>query len=296
MVRTPFHWRSFISLLTTLIFLVMIFTSLAVYIDPSGRIAMWIDWRFLGLDKEAWSSLHTIIGTAFLVVGFIHVLYNWKPLKAYVVEHAHGLAQVRLREGVAAGAASVMILVGSVAGWPPFVYLDDLTTTLEARWAAIPGSEPPLPHAESLSIEALGKLLDFDPARAVASLAKDGIAGVDPKDLLSAVALKAERSAAEVYGVIAAGEKAVRAQEPAKVWTPEELDTRYGGTGVGRRSIIQLADEFSLPREIVITRLAAIGVAARGEDRLKDLAERIGLDAMELFKAALIEGYLPPKP
>jgi hypothetical protein len=217
-------------------------------------------------------------------------------LKAYVVEHVHGLAQVRLREGAAAVAASVVILVGAVAGWPPFVYLDDLTTTLEARFAAIPGSEPPVPHAESLSIEALGKLLDFDPARAIASLANGGIEGVDPKDLLSAVALRAGRSAAEVYGLIAAGEKAARAAAPAKTWTPEELDSRYGGTGVGRRSVIQLADEFSLSPETIITRLAAIGIAARGEDRLKDLAERASLDAMDLFKTALIDGYAPPKP
>ena len=110
------------------------------------------------------------------------------------------------------------------------------------------------------------------------------------------MATKADRSAAEVYGLIAAGEKAARATEPAKVWTPEELDARYGGSGVGRRSVIQLADEFSLPRDTIVARLAAVGVTAKGEDRLKDLGTLANVDPMELFKAALIEGYTPAKP
>ncbi|MBL8572147.1 MAG: DUF4405 domain-containing protein [Hyphomicrobiaceae bacterium] len=294
MVRSAFHWRSFVSLLTTTTFLVMIFTSLAVYIDPVGRIAFWIDWRFLGLDKEAWGGLHTVIGYAFLLIGFVHVVLNWKPLKAYIVEHAHGLAVVRLREAIAATVATIIVVAGTIGGWPPFSYVDWLGSQLEERWAAMPGAEPPVPHAETLTVEALARLLGFNGARAVESLKAAGLGDVSQKDALGRIAVANDRTPAEVYAVISAGERAAQAQAPAKVWSAAELDTRYGGTGIGRRSVVQLAEEFGLTPAVVQQRLAGIGIAARGEDRLKDLGDKAGLDAMELFKTVLIEGYRPP--
>lgn len=294
MVRTEFHWRSFVSLVTTLVFLVMIFTSLAVYIDPTGRIAFWIDWRFLGIDKEAWGGLHTVIGLVFLLVGFVHVWLNWKPLKAYIVEHAHGLAQVRLREAVAATVFTVATVIGTLAGWPPFVYVDLIGNQLEERWAAMPGAEPPVPHAETLTIEALTRMLGLDQARALQSLRAAGLGEPGAKDVIGRIAVAQGRTPSEIYAVIIAGERAAQATAPAKSWTPEELDSRYGGSGIGRRSIIQIAEEFGVAQVTLRERLARIGVVARGEDKLKDLGDKAGIEPMELFKAALIDGYRPP--
>ena len=65
-------------------FLIMSYTGVILYIAPHGRIAKWIDWHFLGLDKTQYQELHITSMVTFLVFGILHIYYNWKPIISYM--------------------------------------------------------------------------------------------------------------------------------------------------------------------------------------------------------------------
>ena len=51
------HVRGLISLLTAMSFLIMSISGIVLFIVPQGRIANWIDWRFLALTKGQWGDM-----------------------------------------------------------------------------------------------------------------------------------------------------------------------------------------------------------------------------------------------
>ena len=75
--------RKITSLTALLAFILMLLTSIILYIVPQGRIAYWSDWRLFGLSKTDWGNLHINLGFLFLIAIGLHVYYNWKPLMAY---------------------------------------------------------------------------------------------------------------------------------------------------------------------------------------------------------------------
>ena len=80
--------RKTTSLTLLLSFIVLILTSLVLYVVPEGRVAYWSDWRWLWLSKSQWGDIHTNSGFLFLVAGLLHLLYNWKPIVSYLKNRA----------------------------------------------------------------------------------------------------------------------------------------------------------------------------------------------------------------
>ena len=72
--------RKIASLTAALSFIVMLLTSIILYIVPQGRIAYWADWRLWGLTKEQWGNIHINTGILFLTALGFHIYYNWKPI------------------------------------------------------------------------------------------------------------------------------------------------------------------------------------------------------------------------
>ena len=48
--------RKITSLTAALSFLLMVLTSIILYIVPQGRVAYWADWRLWGLSKTDWGN------------------------------------------------------------------------------------------------------------------------------------------------------------------------------------------------------------------------------------------------
>ena len=66
-----------ITLLTAeLSFLLMVLTSVVLYIVPQGRVAYWADWRLWGLSKSDWGNIHINMGFVFLVALALQITYN----------------------------------------------------------------------------------------------------------------------------------------------------------------------------------------------------------------------------
>jgi len=111
--------RRMTSLTATLAFLMMILTSVILYIVPHGRVAYWSDWRLWGLTKTDWGNIHTNLGLLFLLSLFLHIYYNWKPLMAYLKNKARQM-KVFTPEFNAALVITLAFTVGTYFLIPPF--------------------------------------------------------------------------------------------------------------------------------------------------------------------------------
>ena len=80
--------RKITSLTASLAFILMVLTSIVLYIVPQGRVAYWADWRLWGLTKTDWGNIHINMGLLFLIALFLHIYYNWKPLMSYLKNKA----------------------------------------------------------------------------------------------------------------------------------------------------------------------------------------------------------------
>ncbi|MDD3028957.1 MAG: DUF4405 domain-containing protein [Alphaproteobacteria bacterium] len=80
MSNPRFNGRALVSTLLFLVFIVLLFSSVALYIAPHGRGP----WSFLGLDKHSWVALHIVFGFLFLFVTLFHLVFNVKILLSYL--------------------------------------------------------------------------------------------------------------------------------------------------------------------------------------------------------------------
>ena len=65
-------------------FIIMVVSGFVLFISPFGRLAMMIQWSFLGLDKMQWQALHLIFMLIFTIAGMMHIFYNYKAIMNYL--------------------------------------------------------------------------------------------------------------------------------------------------------------------------------------------------------------------
>ena len=81
--------------------------------------------------------------------------------------------------------------------------------------------------------------------------------------------------------------------EVKTVYTPAEVEAQFSGTGVGRKTLAEVAAELNMSPEVAQARLAARGIVADGTMKLKTIAEEHGSESVEVLKMLLIDGYQP---
>jgi len=106
--------RKTTSLTMLISFVLLVLTSVILYIVPQGRVAYWPDWHLWGLSKTQWGNLHINLGFLFLLAGFLHLFYNWKPMMAYMKNKAKKLKVFTANFNIAM-ILTVVISVGTLA-------------------------------------------------------------------------------------------------------------------------------------------------------------------------------------
>jgi hypothetical protein len=148
-----FQWRAFVALGLTLGFLALAVSGIVLYVAPPGRVANWARWTLGALDRHQWQALHTAFALVFLVAGAFHLWFNVRALVFYVRSRIAEGARLR-RELVAAGAAAAAVATLTLADLPPFSSVLDAGEAARSSWSSA-GGEPPVPHAELLTLERL---------------------------------------------------------------------------------------------------------------------------------------------
>lgn len=171
--KSRLNWRAFTSFLVLFSFLVLAMSGIVLYVFPHGRVAYWVDFRLIGLNKDQWDTLHACFALLFVGAAVCHLINNWRMLWNYVKDKAQ--YTIRMKKALfSALAISVVFAMGSVFFIPPFKNIKDFSEHMKESWVAPFEARMPCPHAELQSIESLGDKLGFDPKEVAVDLKEAG--------------------------------------------------------------------------------------------------------------------------
>ena len=252
-----FHWRGFVTLFVTLSFALLAVSGAVLYVAPPGRVAHWSRWTLVLLDKSAWQSVHTVFAFLFVVAGAFHLYFNWRILWSYL--QSKFTAEVRLkRELVLAMGLVVAVAALTLAGLPPFATVMEFGERAKHGWV-VDGGEPPVPHAELLTLERLAAITQMPLDRVLDNLERAGMQDATRHSTIAALATAKGRTTPQVWTVLKGSE------------TPKELPT---GRGYGRKSVGEVCAQLDLPLEEGLARLRRHGIEATTETPMRALADR----------------------
>jgi len=254
-----FHWRAFVTLYVTLSFLLLAASGIVLYVAPPGRVANWSRWTLGALDRTGWQALHTVVALLFVLAGAFHLWFNWRSLWFYVrTRLAEGL---RAKRELALATASVAAVAGlTLADLPPFGSVMDLGERVKQSWSK-GGGEPPVPHAELLTLERLAATTQIPLDRILANLAAAGVPGAGPRVTIAALASANGLTPQQIW-------VRLKGQE-----TPKEIPA---GGGYGGKTVGEVCMQLEIPLDEGLDRLRARGIEAQAGTPMKDLAERHG--------------------
>ncbi|WP_319406313.1 DUF4405 domain-containing protein [uncultured Desulfosarcina sp.] len=264
--------RKITSLTATLSFVLMVTTSIILYLVPPGRVAYWADWRMWGLTKTQWGDIHINVGLLFLLALGLHIYYNWKPLMAYLKDRTRQMKVFTAAFNVAL-TVCVLTVAGTLFAVPPFSWVLDFNTALKDAGAEKYG-EPPYGHAELSSLNSFAKKMDIDAAAARQRLEAAGFQVTGGDQTLQAMAAINGTTPKVLYAVMQGGPEST----PRKKGLP---DTAPPGTG--RLTLAEICDTYGLDSQTLIASLETKNIRATVTDSLRDIADRHGMGPTDLY-------------
>jgi uncharacterized protein DUF4405 len=268
-------FRKIVSLTSLTCFCFLLITGVILYVVPQGRVAYWANWRLFGLGKEEWTALHINLSLLFLIASGFHIYYNWKPIVAYLKNRAKQVV-VFTREFSVALFVALLFAVATYFGIQPFQGVLDINEKIKAGHEKAYGV-PPYGHAELSSLGSFCRRLGLDPERSAEILVRNNIRGVDKKATLKEMAKANETSPQKLYQLIKEA-RVSGAEKPsggaAAGVTP---------VGLGRKTLEDAAGEYGLDLTEGISRLARHKIEAQPGMTFRELADRAGMDPVEVF-------------
>ena len=276
--RSRFRTRAFISVLVSGCFMVLVWSGAVLFLSPPGRVANWTNWRIFGLTKGEWADLHIAFSTVFLVVGLVHIWFNWRPLVHYFKDRLSQRVGFRW-EWLAALGALALVFGATRAKLPPFSQLLAWSEQLKQSWEQ-PQERAPVAHAELLSLRELAERAGVSVETALERLTAHGIQGASADIVVGDLALKNQLAPARVYDLITG--QAAAASGQAGDSHRGGLGRAGGGArggaggggGPGRKTLIEVCQESGVDLTNTLARLKARGIEAAASQTLRDIAEK----------------------
>ena len=267
--------RKVTSLTALTSFVLLVATSVVLYVVPQGRVAYWADWRLGGMTKTAWGNVHINMGVLFLVSVFLHIYYNWAAITGYLKNRARKM-RVFTPEFNAALAATAVVTAGTVFLVPPFSWVIDAETAIKDA-AAVKYGEPPYGHAELSSLKTFAARMDIDPDKAAATLKANGIRLDNDRQSLQDIAAANGISPQQIYLAIKP------AEIPAATTAPRTLP-ESPPAGIGRLALAEITRTYGLDIGQVMGRLRAEGLDIDPDLTLREIAAANRLAPEDVYR------------
>jgi hypothetical protein len=270
-----FSWRAFVSLFITWASLILIVSGIILYIAPTGRIANWTHISILGLEKSQWQALHTIFSFIILIPGAYHLYYNWRPFVSYLRKKMNQMVSLR-KELTTTVALTVILSVLTIWNVPPFSTIMDLGEYFTESWESVQ-NEPPIPHAEELTIAELAKTINKPTEQLLSALKQNGIeatSGMVVKEVAAKYGLTPSELYQKMQIKMPTGATNATSQPPA--WR-----------GLGHLTIEQVCQQIKIPLDTALARLAKNNIMVDKSMLLKDIAgkyNRKPIDILEIME------------
>jgi len=190
--------RRTVSLTTLFSFLLILLSSIILYIQPEGRVAYWSDWTAFCLSKEEWNALHITGGVLFLLCCLWHALLNLRPILSYMKKSGKGGLIPAMLSLVLCG----IVYAGTMNGWQPMSGILELNEHIKRHQESVYGA-PPYGHAELSTLKRFCTLLQLDTPTIAAGLRAEGLKGeISGKSTLLDMARANDISPAALYRTI----------------------------------------------------------------------------------------------
>jgi len=263
-MKKKFSWRAFISFGLFVSLFILFFSGLMLYLAPSGRIAHWVNWKIIGLDKNQWQALHTLFSFFFIVLSVIHLFsINWKAFWSYIRSKSQqGLN--RTGELLAAMALTIIILTGTLLDVTPFSSVMHFADFMTEKWEENI-DRPPVPHAEKLSLAELADQLDnYDVNTIINRLHDKNIRFDTLTQTLQQLGEINDMAPVEIYNII------VNSSAPASC------------SAMAMKSLEAFAAEAELSLDILETHLRNKGIEAERDQTLIEIAYANGITVKDI--------------
>lgn len=267
-MKNKFSWRALISFILTWIFFILLITGIILYIAPPGRYANWVNWKIFALNKGEWQALHTIFSFTFIIISILHLfIINWRVFLNYF--------KTKTKSGLNRKWELVisLVLVGTffagILFWiPPFSSVMLAGENLKNSWEE-KDKEPPVPHAELLTLTQLVNQLKLKSAQGIAlKLKNQGITVNDTFQTLQEIAALNGKTPELIY---------------EKIVNPNSHGLQQGA-GVGRKTISDLAAETGKSVDEILKAFKDNGIDATKDETLKQIGDKNNITPRELFE------------
>ena len=265
--------RRITSLTALISFVLLMLTSIVLYIVPAGRVAYWSGWRLWGLSKEEWGGVHINLGVLLLLAIVLHTYYNWNPMVSYLKNRAKQLRVFTADFNVAV-VVTLVVIFGTLAGAPPMSSIINLGNAISDR-ANLYYGEPPYGHAELSPLADFAEKVKLDLETSMERLNAAGIRVESPRQTMQEISEANGVSPQQVYLLL----KPVDDGNGSAAM-PEEAP---GGTG--SRTLTQLCEMYQLDEMQIVLGLATQGIEARPEQTMKEIAAANGIDPHAVYAA-----------
>ena len=265
--KKKFSWRAFISLGLTYSFIIIFITGIVLYLAPPGRIAHWVNWKFIGFLKEEWQAIHMNFSLLFVVLSIFHLFtVNWKTFWSYLKSKtSKGLN--KKREFFISTFLTIAIFFAVIFSIPPFSTVVDFGEYLTNSWDN-EDVNPPIPHAELLSLADLTtQLEDANIEKIESKLKANKIKYENVNQTLSEIAILNNMTPNAVYEIIT-----------------KKPQGGMQGMGLGKKTLEDLAKENGKEVSSFIEILKANNIEAKKDETLKNLAEKYDMAARDLYQ------------
>lgn len=262
-----FSWRAFISFGLLFSFIIMSLTGIVLYLAPAGRVSNWVNWKLIGFTKAQWQALHTVFSYTFIILAVFHLFsINWRVFISYIKNKTRqGLN--RKRELWLSTVFTLLFFLGIVYSVPPFSSVMDFGEYLTESWEK-KTNEPPIPHAELLTLTELSHQLDsVSIEKIVNRLKASDIRFNNTGETLEQIGALNNMPPIDIYNLITKR-------------APGEMT----GAGMGRKTLSQIAGENNKDIDEVLTILKEKGIIATPEMTLKDIAAENDMAARDIYE------------
>lgn len=265
--------RKITSLTLLVSFILLMLTSIILYISPHGRVAYWSDWHLWGFSKTEWTNLHLNLGVLFLIAFCFHFFYNLKVITAYLKNKAKEFKFFTGNFNIAFG-LTLLVCIGTYYMIPPMnlvIKVGDIFT----GWADEKYGEPPYGHAELSSLKIFAARVNLDLQKAKLLLQEKGIKISGDKQPILDIAKDNDLTSKQLFEIM----------QPAIIPPPAESSFPDSPPpGFGRKTLADVCAEFDLHSPNILAALQQAGIKAQLDQTIKEIADKNEREAMSIFE------------
>ena len=264
--------RRITSLTALLSFAILMLTSVILYIVPHGRVAYWSNWQLWGLSKDQWGNIHINTGILFLITGFLHIYYNWKPILSYLKNQSRQL-KIFTKDFNIALFLTLFVALGTYFEIPPVIWLIDAGSAIKDS-AAIKYGEPPYGHAELSSLKSFCAKMQLDPENSIKHLRDKGILVDNEKQTIAEIASLNKKTPQQIYLAM----KPRKAKNTGIQTLPDNPPP-----GFGNQSLAEICETYHLNTNAIIKILSIKDINAEPEMSIRMIADRNNISPFDVY-------------